>query len=208
MAINTEIPGWMHEADLLALETLARMVPENGVVIEVGAFLGRSTWMWSKTIPATAELHVVDDWAWMPTEDQYGPNLPGYPLDRSKSPRELFEHYTADCSNITPYQGQSWEIEIPELKDRKADLLFLDAGHGEFDVKRDVMHWLDYIDTERTILCGDDYWSGDWHTPPQWPGIVGMVHWLADHRMKRPVRSLGNKIWAILPESMEAGEVQ
>ena len=199
MPINREIPGWMHDADLLELEKIASTVPENGVVIELGAFVGRSTWMWSKSVPPSATVFVIDDWAWMPAEHEYTPDLPGYPLDRTKSPRALFDHYMKDCHNVVPIQGRSSETEIPDLLPRKADVIFFDAGHGEYEIRADMLHWLKYADEKTTIMCGDDYWPGNYEHPPAWPGIAGMVHWLANQRLQRPVHQLGYKCWCILP---------
>jgi hypothetical protein len=123
-------------------------------------------------------------------------------IDRSKTPRQLFDEFTQNAGPIHSYQGCSWETRIPELENKTAALIFLDAGHGEHDVRRDVLHWLQYADVENTIICGDDYWEGDDKQPPFWPGLYGVVNWLASKKLRRPVTKLGSKLWAILPSNL------
>lgn len=62
MAYNDKIPGWFSIADFESLEFLVKNVPENGNIIELGSFLGRSTWCMAKTCHPTAKVHCFDYW--------------------------------------------------------------------------------------------------------------------------------------------------
>ena len=60
MNYNLDIPGWMGVRDLQILKQIASHVPENGNILEVGCFLGRSTYALHDGKPASARIEVVD----------------------------------------------------------------------------------------------------------------------------------------------------
>src|SRR5579862_5818081 len=62
MPYNLRIPGWMPESELKVLEQLARAVPMNGRVVEVGPFLGRSSWCWAKSVHPSVKITCLDIW--------------------------------------------------------------------------------------------------------------------------------------------------
>ena len=62
MPYNLRIPGWMPEGELKVLEQVARVVPMNGRVVEVGPFLGRSSWCWAKSVHPSVKITCLDIW--------------------------------------------------------------------------------------------------------------------------------------------------
>ena len=40
---NLDIPGFMSETELIVIEELASQVPENGIIVELGCYKGRSS---------------------------------------------------------------------------------------------------------------------------------------------------------------------
>jgi len=195
MPYNTSIPGWMHKADLEAIEHLSKVVRPGGSVLEIGAFLGRSTWAWCHSVPKDATVYTVDHWAWMPGETDYGPGNPGYPLDRTKTPKELFDSYVTDCPNLVAIQGNSNEVQLPVSDGHLFDLVFLDGSHGNPEVHEDIVRWGPRV-RQGGILCGDDYWEGNETTPSTWPDIVSEVKAFAAS-VGKPVETLGAKLWAV-----------
>ena len=57
---KTDVPGWMTEVDLNVLYKLASLGPENGSILEVGCFLGRSTSALFAGKKTSVTLTVVD----------------------------------------------------------------------------------------------------------------------------------------------------
>ena len=58
--INTSIPGWMSERDLNILAKLSALCPDNSSMLEIGAFLGRSTYSLYANKKETTTLSVID----------------------------------------------------------------------------------------------------------------------------------------------------
>ena len=59
-----DIPGFMHPEDLRVIARLAATVPASGVIVEVGSWLGQSTFAWASNTRAT--VFAIDLWEWMP----------------------------------------------------------------------------------------------------------------------------------------------
>jgi predicted O-methyltransferase YrrM len=176
MPYNTAIPGWMSEGSLRAIESLAKRVPAHGTVIEVGAFLGRSTWAWARSVPPTATVITMDYWNGNTIPDE---NLRTMLGDRTPPVRMDFAQFAAntkDCWNIIAIRGNSANI-LPRLAPQSADLVFIDGGHRYEEVKVDAALALNLLKPTGT-LCGDDY-------SPRWPGVVQAVDEIAKMAEKR-----------------------
>ena len=60
MSINVNIPGQLHIEEMHAIELLARLVPENGVIVEVGSLLGCSSWIWANNAHPSVKVFCID----------------------------------------------------------------------------------------------------------------------------------------------------
>lgn len=160
---NLKIPGWMPESELKVIEKLARTVPENGKAVEIGSFVGRTSWCIAKTIPQSATLTCID--IWNPSEHPYTPpsslsNSVGSDFGQAENVQqtsgtiENFLRNTKDCSNITAIQGRS-PNDFQDWVGSNFDLIFLDGIHHNPVFVRDVHHWLQCV-KPGGILCGDD----------------------------------------------------
>ena len=159
---NASIPGWMPKSQLKILETIVSKVPTNGTIIEVGSFVGRSSWCIAKTAP-TAKVYCLDIW-----NAELYPHAPPVSLDpnvilddfgnaesieQAKGSLENFKFFTKDCPNIIPVRGTSptdfsaWDV--------KADLVFLDGIHSNPGFKADLEFWINHV-KPGGIYCGDD----------------------------------------------------
>lgn len=135
--INTAVPGEISLEELQAIEAVAKLVPPNGVIVEVGSYLGRSSWHWAKNVDPTVTVYCCDPW------DGYrGSSL------------EKFRENTADCPNVVAMQGyspgdfQDWDKQI--------DLYFEDAVHKNPILKKNLDFWGGFLGPNG-ILCGHDF---------------------------------------------------
>lgn len=165
MPYNLDIPGWMPEAELKILERLARTIPEEGAILEVGPFCGRSSWCWAKSAHPSVQVYCID--IWDPVEHPFTPparqsddEAVGEDFGRSDHEQgewgtlENFLHYTRDCPNIQSIRGHSPQDFLNWPKDN-LDLVFLDGLHHNPGFHADVSHWFDRL-RPGGLLCGDD----------------------------------------------------
>ena len=97
------IPGLTSERDLDIICELAKTVPENGTVVEVGSFFGRTAIAFAETVHSSVDIYCIDYFnTWVnsghvsyfhPPGDYWVPNK-SYDLD------EEFSKFTKEYSNI------------------------------------------------------------------------------------------------------------
>ncbi len=143
------IPGKMDLDELAFLAALAAEVPENGSIVEVGAFYGRSTNALACG-NATAQITSIDTFETAQWTDRYAQQF----MDVPKFDRGAFDTFTKHINHLTPIQGFSpdcarhWSIPI--------DMYFEDAIHGNPGFKRNMDFWVSHL-KPGGIVCGHDY---------------------------------------------------
>lgn len=147
------VPGYSTIEDLDVIANLAKEVPINGVIIEIGSLFGRTAVAWAENAP-TAKVYCVDyfdehihhdskliDDFWKKNkiynkEIEFNKNTRNYKniialkLDKDK--------------NIYPYQGE------------KIDVLFLDGKHTNPVDWQIILYFKNFLKS-RSIICGHDY---------------------------------------------------
>lgn len=181
ISINSEIPRTMTLQGLGYLGRLARTVPKNGLIVEVGPLFGSSTWVLAKNADPTARVITIDSWKpqeWVKAIEAKFPGCKPFS-------REAFEYYTRDCPNVEIVQGmspsvmQNWNGEI--------DLFFDDATHGRPGFTDSLDFYLPKLKAGG-IASGDDYASG-------WPHIIAGVSDLGHRWGTRP--EIIGRVWAM-----------
>lgn len=180
--INTDIPRTMTLPGLNYLGHLARTVPKNGLIVEVGPLFGSSTWVLAKNADPSVRVISIDTWEPAQWIDAVEAKFPGC----QKFSKEAFLYYTRDCPNVTAVQGYSpgimgdWNESI--------DLFFDDATHGNPGFTESLNFYLPRL-KPGGIASGDDYASG-------WPDIVNGVSALGEEWGARP--EIIGRLWAIV----------
>lgn len=194
--INDNIPGWMSSRDLRLLGYTASIIKSNSIMIEIGSFIGRSSWAIASNLPQGARLHCIDVWDFTP---RYDPSIVSFKscncadqekvfatnlATSKKSWRPVFDAYTKDLINIIPFQMNSNQYEID--KDNTS-IIFIDGGHNFADVDQDLRK---YNYNDEILLLGDDYtWT--------YPGVIQAVcKWQSNRVMIRFPKS---KLWFLWP---------
>ena len=176
------IPGWANEEQLKEIERLAKLVPKNGKIVEVGAYLGGSSYAWAMSCHHTVKVYCIDHWSgWALTEEDFNESITppiGWKPDLTCS-KSLFEKYTNKCKNIIPIQAYS-----PYLDWNKGfvDLVYIDDGHEYKNTKANIQFWMKKIKSAG-ILCGDDY-------SIYWPDVVKAVDEIAVELKKEIKRNV------------------
>ena len=187
MPYREDIPGFISEADFEVLEMLALSVPENGIIVELGSFMGRSSWTLSQSCHPSAHVYCVDIWQEEALTEEVIEAMSSYQEGRRYNLEQFLEN-TKDCENITPIKGYTTEIDWPESL--KADLIFVDACHESPFVDQDIACWLPRLKPSG-ILAGHDFF------PECFPDVCRAVMNTAD-QLKLPFQLFPpSSIWCI-----------
>ena len=182
MPYNLQIPGQISEAQLKAIEVVAKLVPEGGHVVEIGSLFGRSSWAWAKSVKPSVTVHCIDPWEGNEgirrLEKQFGVT---YGL-------EQFKEFTKDCPNVVAHKGYSprdfsdWDIPV--------DLYYEDAVHTDPILSENLIFWTRHLRQEG-IICGDDF-------RPRFADVINGVRRLSQ-QLDRPIVNV-DFFWCLLPE--------
>lgn len=152
---NTNIPGWFSIDNFKVLENLAKEIPQYGIMVELGAFMGRSAWAWAKSVDPSVTVYCVDEWdsddeSWYDDIAKEGWDIEDiFPL------KEKFMHYTKDCHNIKPIQKHSPFSD--GWNKRLIDLCFIDGSKTSMKkFTSSFEFWFENINING-IICGHDY---------------------------------------------------
>jgi len=198
MRNNLDIPGWMSETDLRVLTQLAGLVPENGNILEVGSFLGRSTYALYHGKPASVQLEIVDTFI---ISEDYSADIENYTnllgnkdlaaesisiASNTGSWLESFKH----C--VTPNVANQLTINVTTSKEYKLskefDMVFIDANHYSLNVIADIKKFAG----PNTLLVGDDF-------GPLYVGIPIALAAVRKELKGTLIVPENSKIWIMIP---------
>lgn len=150
---DLNIEGFMSEGELKIIEEWSKLVPDNGVVVEVGSHLGRSSYCWAKSIPESATLYCIDHWGDILNDSVLISNRYTTFLENVK-----------DCKNIIPIIGKAPRINYPR---KLIDILYVDASHTNPNDLEIILFFKKFL-KPGALICGHDYHE-------EWPVVVQNV---------------------------------
>ena len=143
------IPGFMSESELQIICEIAATVPENGVIVELGCYKGRSSVAWASSCHPSVKVYCIDMFT---------------PPDLSEpSFYEEFLNNTKHLNNIIPIKGL-----CPILLDYpgdQIDIFFNDATHSNPYDWNNIDYFRKYV-KPGGLLMGHDY------NDPAWPDVM------------------------------------
>lgn len=181
--MNINIPGWNGKEILYKIGTYASQVPENGVIIELGALFGRSTYTIGHSKHPSVRLFTIDIFTKIlfKNHEQVGFHdgrtsglekaiMEAEILEDPKringdSLFKLWKIYNHGIPNLFGQRGNASTIDPTTLP--YADMIFHDAGHEYNDIYTDLSRWWPRVKQDG-ILIIDDY-------EPRDPSFAGMV---------------------------------
>jgi predicted O-methyltransferase YrrM len=163
--------GWMTDKEIKILEELAELTPQQGTIVEVGSFFGRSACAWATVRPQSKIIcidiffekyiqrhKIADDIC----------KIHNFPLSGKKyNVYEEFLKNTKDYSNITHIRGTSPQGIV--YTNEEIDLFFLDAAHRNPSDWENIEFFLPFV-KPGGIICGHDY------NKENFPDVVENVH--------------------------------
>ena len=160
------VPGWMSDPDLEAINNICARVSPGAYILEIGSFLGRSSAQWASNLP-TSTIICVDAWIGVPTD-----YLPIHYLDQCQGDRmqlypnnptfNQFLNNMRHHSNIIPIRMNSQEFSW--VWNESPAVIFIDGDHTDDGVKSDLDSCFTKWQAQpHTIICGHDY-DINWNT--------------------------------------------
>ena len=147
------IAGWMsYKEQKFLFEQASKMES----VIELGSWKGKSTHaLLSSGCPSVV---AIDTWAGSKFEPE------AHAEAATGSVLQEFLNNVGHFKNLTWIQKDINEA-VEQTTEKAADMIFIDAGHTEEEVRNDIIKWLPKA---KIMICGHDYC-------PAWPGVMNAV---------------------------------
>lgn len=151
-----QVPGLSTEKDLDIVYEWARTVPENGIIVEVGSFFGRTAVAFAEGTHHSAKIYCIDYFDdYENTEKFDNPNGSDFwQLGKIYNKEEEFKKYTKIYENIIPLKVNNTRLYKFDISN--IDILFLDAAHYNPDDILYISHYRQYI-KPGGMICGHDY---------------------------------------------------
>lgn len=151
-ALATE--GWMTD---LELAYLARTAQRSRQIVEVGAWMGRSTCALAANAPDGASVWAVDTWLGSPEHQD---------MLRQRPAGWLQQQFLANTAGLPVIPVRMASVDAARLRQQlqlpPVDLVFIDGGHDYDSVRADIAAWQPLL-ASGGILCGHDFteaWDG------------------------------------------------
>ncbi len=148
-----KIPGWFNYSE--TYDMIVDQIPEDGKIVEIGSFLGRSThYLATSLINANKEnvkIYCVDTFA----GSSEHANL-DLPQDFSNTFKENLQYFIGR-NMVIPCQGRSDDTNILEkFEEATIDYIMVDGAHEYEPVIDDIQNWWPKL-KPNGVMFGDDY---------------------------------------------------
>lgn len=184
--IENNIPGWMEFNDLALLAITASFVPTEKVFVELGSFVGKSSFTIASNIKDNVRLHCVDRWGYFDAPVMKTTNVHVETAIKNKDWFYAWSKHLEGFTNIDAFQMQTSNYSRPD----NVSVAFIDAGHYYKNVLEDISK---FDNDPEILLLGDDY------IPEVFDGLIKAVY-TKKNILNRPLIVFPkSKMWAIWP---------
>lgn len=160
---------------------IARSLRDFSVVVEIGAYKGKSTCFIAEGLKgSSSRLYSVDTWF----------NDGGMRQARMDTFPDFLRNISPWSDKIIPLRGFSADIRKTWPLERKIDFLWIDGDHAYTGVKKDIEDWLPLV-RDGCFVCFHDY--------REYPGVKRAVDEKIFEGKLRLVGTKGNVLLAKKP---------
>lgn len=148
-----KIPGWFNYSEMY--DMIVDKIPEDGKIIEIGSFLGRST-HYLATALWNAEKENVKIYSVDTFEGSTEHVSIKLPKDFSHIFRENLKFFIGrDMVNVCQGRSDSKDI-LDKFDNESIDYIMVDGAHEYDAVKEDIINWWPKL-KPNGVMVGDDY---------------------------------------------------
>lgn len=134
--LTDNVEGWLRDAEAKLLYKLAQNIPQNGVIVEIGSWQGKSTiWLGKGAEKVNAKVYAIDPHTGDSSEiiEQYGGHIDTFDSFLRNIKKSSLEN------TVYPIKKHSYHA-LGDVKE-EIDLLFIDGAHEYEAVKKDYEMW-------------------------------------------------------------------
>ena len=181
-----QVQGYFTEFDWMDYEHLVNSLPDNGTLVEIGSFRGKSLSSIASTIiRKNLKVYAIDIFDQVdPTPEYNEPDVTSKKAGMYADFMDAMKTFGL-TNHVTPMPLQSLEA-AKKFDPQSVDMVFIDADHAYEPVKADIDTWWPII-KNGGVISGHDY---D-HNGRYWPGVYKAVH----ERFGQPY--FGTKVWSV-----------
>lgn len=153
------VPGLSNNKDLDVAYEWARTVPENGVIVELGSFFGRTAVAFAEGAHPSVKIYCIDyfdDWK-NPHNPDDAPGGDFWVLDKVYNKGDEFRKNTQEYKNIIPLTLKSGQM-IYQYDKEPIDVLFIDAQHQNPSDICNLIYFKKFL-KPNSLICGHDYYE-------------------------------------------------
>ena len=153
------VPGLSSNKDIDIVYEWARTVPENGVIVELGSFFGRTAVAFAEGANPSVKIYCIDyfdEWR-SHLRDNDAPGGSFWELDKVYDKEQEFLKNTKDYKNIVPLKLKEGQMVYPYNKE-PIDILFIDALHKNPSDIANIMFFKKFV-KQGGMICGHDYYE-------------------------------------------------
>jgi hypothetical protein len=154
-----DVPGLSNNKDLDIVYEWARTVPENGVIVELGSFFGRTAVAFAEGAYSSVKIYCIDyfdEWLSHFCEND-APGGSFWEVGKVYNKEQEFLKNTKDYKNINLLKLKEGQIVYPYDKE-PIDILFVDALHKNPSDIINIMFFKKFVKRDG-MICGHDYYE-------------------------------------------------
>lgn len=182
------IPGFTSERELDIIYEWAKMVPENGVILEIGSFFGRSAIALAEGAPS-AKVYCIDLFDTF-VNTEFTSDHPGgdfWQIGKTYNKVTEFAEFTKGY-NIIPLKLPANRKVYP-YENEDIDLLFLDGSHKNPSDMLYLTYFKEFLKKD-ALICGHDY-------ADEYPDVIRNVKNLEKNYKTKATFYEGCSLWSI-----------
>ena len=170
-----EIPGWFSNEEA---DAIARACPPEGILVEIGTWMGRSTAMLAERLP-NVRIFTVDSYPETAAARKYaqdGGHPTGDPAGHAAANLAAYPNVHRMLQNSIE-AAKTWSGPCVPV-----DVLFVDGEHQREQIENELRAWRLYVPAGGWIFLHDGKNSGQWAAevvpaaaavlvPPEWERV-------------------------------------
>lgn len=153
---NLDILGYMSESELQVIEVWSSTVPKNGVIVEFGSQMGRSSYCWATSCDPSVKVYCLDLFLEKKKFHITNEVNEHFPNSQEYNVWEEFKKNTQGLNNIIPLRGHSPKQTGEIYPGNIINVFFMDGNHINPDDLNNFYFYQKYFD-KHVLLCGHDY---------------------------------------------------